>query len=503
MSLINFIFSQSSQQEGKFWMHSYYQDGMIFQQGLPIVFEGRGVNGKQVEVTFLNEKKRAEVAQGKWKVEFPPQKASHEPLSITISHDNSIKNIRDALIGELWILAGQSNMGWTVSQSTDATLDLLDKKFPSIRYFTFEPGSADSPQEDVFRGIWLKAEEKQTAFWSAVGLYFANHLQSKVDVPIGLIQTSMGGTIIQSWIPKEILMQTPELKNSLDQHQKALEIYPVAHEKYQSDLLEFEKKVADAKVQGQRPPVKDMYLLYGPMGPQHPMRPSALYYYRVSPFQRIPVKGVLWYQGEGNANPYYFRFYEDALTRMIGAWRRDWNRPDLPFVIVQLPGYQKDVNFNWPSVRQSQENVSKKVPGVGLVVAIDEGEADNIHPLNKKTIGHRLADYVGATQYGVSGFYQGPFYDSSEVKGNQMIVRFKVNGTQIISKKEPILGFELADATGEFYPAQATLSGNELVVETFKVKVPARVRYLWKNYPKEEVSLYNQEGYPLAPFTNF
>jgi sialate O-acetylesterase len=454
-------------------MPSIFADGMVLQAGKPVPVWGEADAGTEVRVEFADQKRTAVVdSSNHWKIILDPMPVSSTPRKMTVcsSIGNQKSEISNVFVGEVWILAGQSNMGWMMGQSAGGAEAIAQADYPWLRVFMQLPnqGACDEPVSDVKGGQWVVCSPQTAGSFSGVGFFFARELQKALSsgTPVALINTQMGGTYAECWIDFQTLKKTPSARPFLDKAAK-----------------EIKPDVFDDK---------------GYWGPNNFRRPSALFNGKVAPLQPFAARGVIWYQGEGNSQKWLASGYAQTLMALITSWRSGFEQPDLPFLVVQLPRYDAPVGNDWPAVRAAQAQVAETVPNVGLAVTIDCGEENQIHPADKKPIGDRLALLARAKVYGQDVLFSGPVFQFVEKSGDALIVHFQF-GNGLMFKDGVARGFELCGADKKFIPAQAEiLSDGVLKVYNPKIKDPATVRYGWFNWG--EVSLFNGAGFPAAPF---
>ena len=452
------------------WMPSVFKSGMVLQSGMPAPVWGEAPAGATVTVEFAGQKKKAVAdAGGKWMMHLDSMKISSAPreMKISSSTGNHQLSIADVLVGEVWILAGQSNMGWTLANSAGGA-EAVQHDYPWLRTFRQWPfqGACDEPARDVTGGQWAVCSAKEVGSLSGVGFFFARALHKSLPegTPVALINTQMGGTYIESWIDRRTLEKTPAAKPYL--------------EKAAAELSKKESAFP---------------------GENNFRRPAALFNGKVAPVQPFAARGVIWYQGEGNSANWLADGYEETLTALITSWRAGWNRNDLPFLIVQLPRFTADQWSRWPEIRAAQAAVAGTLSNVELAVTIDCGFETEIHPPDKEPVGERLALLARAKIYGEKIPCSGPVFESAEIAGESIIVRFKDAGGLYFAGGTA-KGFEICGADGVFIPAQAEIFETDSVrIFSPEILTPVRVRYGWFNWG--EVSLYNKDGLPAAPFS--
>ncbi|MGE4489923.1 MAG: sialate O-acetylesterase [Kiritimatiellales bacterium] len=455
------------------WMPSIFGNGMVLQSGMPVPVWGEADPGAEVTVEFAGQKKTAVTSNsGKWRVTLDPLQVSSSPkeLSVHSTLDTRHLSFPNVLVGEVWVLSGQSNMGIPLTKC-DGGEAAAAKDYPWLHIFRQWPfqGASDAPARDVTGGQWTNGSSKQVAGLSGVGFFFARALQAALPegTPVALINTQMGGTYIECWIDSNVLKTLPSAQPYIEKAKKETAL-------------------------GKEGPGTFL-------GEKRFMRPSALFNGKVAPIQPFAARGVIWYQGEGNAAQWLYAGYAESLRALINSWRDGWQRPDLPFLIVQLPRYTADRWNHWPEIRAAQAQVANRMSNVDLAVTIDCGEKDQIHPRDKEPVGERLALLARANVYGQQVACSGPVFQTLEISDGDAAYLTFTNSAGLILKNGSA-GFEICGPDGKFTAAQAEiLKDGRVKVFSPEVSSPTAVRYAWFNWG--EVSLFNGAGLPAAPFT--
>jgi len=475
-----------------------FSDGAVLQQGMKTPVWGTAEPGETVTVQFAGQKKTtAADAKGAWRVVLDPMPASAEPseMVITSSIQNPKSKIQNVLVGEVWLCSGQSNMAMTVAGCENAQEAAEKSADPQLRLFSVPLNPSDTPVSEV-KGQWKEAGPTTVPGFSAVGYFFGRDLRKALKVPVGLINSSVGGTPAEAWTSMKTLKSRPEFKVSLDIYAKAVASYPAAKKKYEEAIEKYKADAAKAKEQGQAAPRMPTI----PYGPESFQRPCCLYNGMIVPLEPYSLRGAIWYQGEGNAGRAWQ--YRKLLPAMIENWRKDWDDKDLAFLIVQLAPYMKIVTepeeSAWAELRESQLLTALNVPKCGLAVITDAGDPDNIHPKKKEPAGARLALAARAIAYGEKIEYWGPLYSSMAVEGNHAILKFKHVGGGLVTEGGDLKGFTIAGPDKKFVNAEAKIQGDRVIVSSPQVARPVAVRYGWANCPV--VNLFNKEGLPPSPF---
>jgi len=340
-------------------------------------------------------------------------------------------------------------------------------------------------------GTWQVCGPESVRGFSAVEYFFGRDLYRDLNVPMGLVESDWGGTPAQSWTSKPALDADPVLKFILDDWTKVVANYPAAKDRYDKQMENWNQAVAAAKAEGKTPPNRPGL----PPGPGHPNTPAGLYNAMIAPLTPYAIRGVIWYQGESNANEAHAYKYRRLFRDMIEDWRASWDEVDMPFLFVQLANYKS--NAFWPVLRESQtETLSLR--NTGMALAIDIGESRDIHPKNKQDVGHRLALAARHVAYHENIEYAGPMYRLATPEASQIRVWFSHADGMQAKGGGPITGFTLAGTDGNFVPAEARVDGGTVVVSSPQVSNPVAVRYAWADDPV--CNLINQAGLPANPF---
>jgi len=471
-------------------------DNMVLQGNKKVSIWGWAKPGEEVMVgVSWHSMKWAVTADkdGKWMFKMNSPKTGG-PYEMTISGKNTI-TIKNIMVGEVWVCSGQSNMQWSVQASANAEQEISAANYPNIRLFTVTRKVATEPQSDC-EGSWTLCSPQTVPGFSAVAYYFGRELHEELDVPIGLIHTSWGGTPAEAWTRREALEKEADAAPILERYDDVVAKYPQAKKEYEQKIVEWKKTVEKAKAEGEKTPRRPG----APLGPEHPHSPAGLYNAMIAPLIPYGIGGAIWYQGESNASRAYQ--YRKLFPAMIKNWRNDWGQGDFPFLFVQLANFRavnpQPTESDWAELREAQL-MTLALPNTGMAVIIDIGEADDIHPKNKQDVGKRLALWALARSYGKELVYSGPIYKSMKIKGNEIILYFDhVGGGLIAAGDESLKGFAIAGADRKFVWADAKIDGDNIVVSSGEVSAPVAVRYAWADNPV--CNLYNEEGLPASPF---
>ncbi|MBN2584699.1 MAG: sialate O-acetylesterase [Planctomycetes bacterium] len=471
-----------------------FADDMVLQRDMPIHVWGWADPGEAVTVGLAGKTAEAKADQhGAWDVTLPAAKAGG-PVEITIKGRNSLK-LKNILVGDVWFCSGQSNMYWPVKNSANAQEEIAKADWPQIRLFEVAKDAAVKPRQDVY-GLWRVCSPSTVGSFSAAAYYFARHLHKELKVPIGLIHSSWAASSAHPWTSAEGLAADPKVKTFAENVMKstATSLEKFAQE-FDSKWAEWDKAAAEARSQGKQPPARPEVSFKNEVRAV----PSALYNGMVAPLTQMPIKGVIWYQGENDAHR--GMFYQAIFESLIRDWRKQWKQEKMPFLFVQLANYQarqaEPSESKWAELRAAQA-AATRLPATGMACIIDIGEAENIHPSNKQDVGLRLALAALRVAYDKDVVYSGPVLHQWQAKGNSAAMRFDHIGGGLMVRGEKLKGFAVAGPDKKFFWAEATVKRDQVIVTSDKVSDIKAVRYAWADNP--ECNLYNKEGLPAVPF---
>jgi len=617
--------------------HALFTNDMILQREVAVPIWGWAAANEKIIITFNGKSYTGKADKtGKWRVLLPATPAGG-PYDLKIAGKSKNINLTNILFGDVWVASGQSNMEWDVASSNNAAKEIADASDTKIRHFKVPHSCADTPQDKLDGGPWQTTSSKTVGDFSAVGYFFAKELHKNMDVPIGILNTSWGGSRLEPWMSSESLGYT-DLKNvAAQQKQQREQRTQAARAKLQQKIGNFPEKdegLKDGKAlwaamdvndvdwknmtlpgvweSSELPDLdgivwfrktmelsaqdiqKDATLNLGPIddsdmtwvngqkvgetvqkynanrvynipasilkvgknviavrvedtgggggiygkpellfletakgkqdlngdwkykvgevrlgGTDNSINqtPMLLYNKMIHPILDFPIKGVIWYQGESNANnSAEAAEYRTLFPTMIQDWRTRWtNSGSFPFLFVQLANFKQPtsepVESNWAVLRESQ-SATLATPNTGQAVIIDIGEANDIHPRNKQDVGYRLALAARKLTYGDNQVvYSGPVYKNMKVEGNKIRLGFDHVGSGLIAKDRYgyLKSFAIAGTDKKFVWAQAIIEGNDVIVWSDSIKNPTAVRYAWADNP-EDANFYNKEGLPASPF---
>lgn len=464
-----------------------FGNGAVLQQKLAVPVWGAARDGEKVMVTFQGQKVSTVAKDGRWLVKLKPLKPGG-PFTLTITGDNTI-TFTNVLVGEVWLCSGQSNMGFKLYRAENAPAAIAAADDSQLRLYAVPHADVDSPLTDV-AGTWAATSPTTASNFSAVAYFFGKHLRAALQVPVGLIESSVGGVPAEAFVMHATLENDPELEKILElQAQRVKDFDPLkVTADHKEALAKYQMAVTNAEAEGKTPPIAPK-----PMdNPAHSSkRPSSLYNAMIAPLQPFALAGVIWYQGESNAGR--AEQYKKLFPALIQNWREAWGQGSFPFLFVQIAPY----NGTRQEIRDAQFWTWQHVPRTAMVGTMDVGEEKNIHPLKKEPVGARLALAARAIAYGEKVEYSGPVFDRMKIKGNQAEISFTHIGGGLMATDE-VKGFLIAGADTNFVPANATIKGDKVLVSAASVAQPVAVRYGWAKTPA--VNLFNREGLPTTPF---
>ena len=472
-----------------------FGDHMVLQREKPIRVWGWAEPGEKVTVAIGNEHAEATADEHRhWKVELPPV-ASKSPIEVTVAGKNKIV-LHDVLLGEVWICSGQSNMQMSVASSDNSRKEIADANHPNIRLLTVPMRPAGEPA-DNFSGSWVACTPKTVPGFTAVGYFFGRSLHEQLEVPIGLINSSWGGTRIEPWTPPVGFAEVPALASILSDIEKAKAEYA----KMTVDVL---PRYADWLALAQQAKARHEPIPAPPEWPASPLSnnyaPTGLYNGMIHPLVPFAIRGAIWYQGESNLGD--GKLYFDKMKALIGGWRSVWHEGDFSFLYVQLAPFKYGSTDPTllPKIWEAQ-TAALAIPNTGMAVTNDIGNPTDIHPKDKQDVGKRLALWALAKTYGKQIVYAGPLYveNSMKIEGSKIRVKFDhVGGGLVARNGKPLNWFQIAGADKNFVDAEAIIDGEWVIVSSPKVSKPVAVRFAWDQIA--DPNLQNVEGLPAAAF---
>lgn len=455
-------------------LNTIFADHMVLQRNKDIHIYGTADIGEYIEVKFAGQTKSIVSTETNWSLYFPPMEAGG-PYTLNIIADNEIE-INDILIGDVWICSGQSNMASTINYYKNYE-DGLYEEFhdipdeysnDNIRFLTVAVNETEALETDIeIKRNWQTCSPESSLFFSATAYFFGKELQAEIGVPIGLVLSARAGTGMGSWMSRETI--------------ESNDITKAAYIDKTYDL--------------------GMSKLYNGM---------------IHPLHQMPVKGVIWFQGEYETSHHLGDEFEEVFKVLIASWRTAWNQGDFPFIFAQLSGWGKPKgilkNTEQAKVRQAQLNLWDSVLNTGMVVTFDGGTSD-IHTPNKESVGNRLALMARKVAYHQDIPYSGPIASTVSPKNNKLEITFEHHGSELQTKEilmdkytnqyflsaDQLYGFTVAGRDRIFHHATASITGkNSVEVYSPYVTEPIYVRYAWDKFPL--ANLFNSQDLPASPF---
>jgi sialate O-acetylesterase len=484
-----------------------FGSNMVLQQNHACPVWGKAEPSASISLSFAGKTYQTKANEkGDWRVTLDPHPATSYPLIMNITEESSDEKkssnsltYENILVGEVWLCSGQSNMQWSVRSSDDSDLESLSAHYPNLRLITVPQVGSQEPQYN-FKGAWEAATPHTAANFSAVGYFFGRRLHQILQVPVGLIDNSWGGSACEAWIPRDRLQQCKLAKPYLKEWQEKEKNYDYDKQltEYKNRLTRWEAEQKNGNTKGQRPREPR-----NQMTGQH--RPANLYNGVLHPVIGYGIKGTIWYQGESNGDRAHA--YREVFPLMIQSWRQAWGQGDFPFYWTQLADFRNEVDTpgdsNWAELRESQTLTLQKLRNVGEAVIIDAGEGRDIHPRNKQIVANRLLRHALVNEYGHKIPNRSPIYKSHEIMGNKIQINFdhSLDGLYCFDTKSPI-GFAISGTDQKFVWAEAKLIGKDKVeVWADSVSSPVAVRYAWSDNPV--CNLYSKDGAVTLPATPF
>lgn len=485
------------------WLPAVIGEHMVLQRETEVPIWGKAEPGERVTVSadWLDKPVATTTNSGGWWRVPLLTPGAGGPHSITIAGNNKI-TLENVMIGEVWVCSGQSNMEWSVSAAEHAEEEAAAAKHPRIRLFHVRRATSGQPLTDL-NAKWAECSPEQVKGFSAVAYFFGRELHRELDVPIGLIATSWGGTRIEPWTPPTGFAAVPALTEVTRQIDKANGEYREAVKASLGAIEDWTRAARKAVSAGGPIPTK-------PALPKHELdshaQPTGLYNAMVHPLVPFGIRGAIWYQGE--ANRFDGMMYHDKMKGLIAGWRQQWSRGDFPFLYVQLAPFRYQRHdaknelgsvTNLPRIWEAQA-ATLAVPNTGMAVTTDIGNIEDIHPRNKQDVGRRLALWALAKTYSRDGLvHSGPLFKSMAVEGSRIRLRFDHTGSGLASRDGSSLSwFTIAGADREFVEAEANADDDSVIVSSVLVPEPVAVRFGW--HELAEPNLMNKEGLPASPF---
>lgn len=479
-----------------------FGDSMVLQQQMPIHIWGWADPGESIIVSLGDVSVETTTsAEGRWEADLPAQDASYEPRRLVVRGNNAIE-IADVLVGEVWLCSGQSNMEWSVARSTNAKQEIAAANHEAIRHIKMPRAPLSDPSESA-EANWSVCSPETAGNFTAAGYYMARELQQRLDVPIGLVNSSWGGTRIEPWTPPVGFREVEALKDLSDAvvaKTPTSDAYVGAMTSHVAEIESWLQQAKAALDSNTRVPISPVY-----PAAQNPYRthrePTTLYNGMIHPFVGFSIRGAIWYQGEANHNE--GMLYADKMKALIQGWRRVWDQGDFPFYFVQIAPYK--YGDEDPSILaefwEAQAAAAKEIANTGMVVINDIATLDNIHPPNKQDVGKRLALLAMRNDYGRSDVVaSSPKMASFQAKDNEIRIEFSNTGGGLTTRDgKGSTHFELIGAKSNgFQPAKAMIQGDQVVLTSPDVVQPTAFRFAWDKLAQP--NLTGSTGLPVGAF---
>lgn len=476
------VYSSITEDFGGFQLASIFGEHMVLQQKKPVAFFGTANAGDKIRISFTGiSKEYITPTDGKWKIILPAIKAGG-PFPLQIFVNDSLRiNWNDIMIGEVWLCAGQSNMEFQLYRSQSGLAETTNAKDYNLRLQNFRPivqtsdESWDSTSLDkvnslhYFEKIWTNSDSINARNFSAIGYYFGKELRENLNVPVGIIEVSVGGAPTEAFIDRKSLEFNPELVD-------------VMNNWADSDfVMEWVRKRAKRNISASNKAAQ-----------RHPFMPAYIYEAGIAQLQGLSIQGVLWYQGESNANN--IEHHEVAFKELVKSWRNTFDDQNMPFFFAQLSSLQRP---SWPYFRDSQRRLVHEIPNTGMVVTSDLGDSLDVHPIRKMEVGQRFAALALNRVYNRKVVCDGPEPLKAFIKENQLIIDFANTKKLSTNDNLPVRELEISGPDGLFFPVEGRISGEKIIIQ-FTDQRPTHVRYGWK--PFSQGNLVNEAGLPASTF---
>jgi sialate O-acetylesterase len=480
----NFKSSQNPAVDTAFKLANVFQSNMVLQQQKPFRIWGKATPGNNITIKADWTRKTATVTTdslGAWKGEIPVPKAvpgDFNAHTITITADGKDTSLTNLLIGEVWLASGQSNMQYGLkgdegknNGALNYKEDIASANYPNIRMLYVGLNFKAEPYDQV-TGKWTACSPETVQHFSAVAYYFSRELYQHLNIPVGIILSTIGASTGQAWTSREVMEADTALYNK---YLKNYDNSPISKQPV-TPAFTFEKVTL----------------------------PTLLYNAMIHPLAGFSIKGFIWYQGEFNRNDK--SIYTRLQKHMIEGWRKDFDQGDLPFYLVQMPPYfwgNEDITaYDYAIFREAQSNIRAAVKNTEMAVIIDDDEPRNLHPRNKKPVGLRLSRIALNKDYNLKNIqYLGPQFNKMKITGSIVTISFNkksLGGGLATSDSLPPKQFFLAGSDKIFYEAKAIISGEKVIVQSDKVSNPVALRYAFTNIAV--TNLMNNDGLPAEPF---
>lgn len=489
-----------------------FSDNMVLQREAEVIIWGEAEENTTVKGIICGQTSKCKVKNGGFRLTFDSLEVGG-PFQLEVSSENESIVVKNILVGDVWVAGGQSNMQLRLKDSANGQEYIKESNYPEIRYYEvpeieYEDDKIRIP--NLLDKGWQNFSKDNSEYFSAVAYHFAINLYKDLSIPIGIIDCDKGGTSAACWISEKYLAKDENVKIAyLDDYKKTIKNLTGEEEDRQiKDLHEsqenYTKREVEYKKKYPQNTLEELQHDIGyvpwkpPIGRKSYLRPCGLYKTMLRKITPYTIKGILWYQGEEDSPN--AKLYKSLFKSVIENWRQDFENENLPFVFVQLPMFNDENIDTWQIIRDAQLYTLKNIKNTSMVVTVDCGEKENVHPKDKKPVGERLALLVRQDIYNEDIKGHSPIYSGYELKGDKIAISFDYveTGDLVIQKGKDLNGFEVSDGNGKYYQAKAEIFGDKVIVYSEKVKEPKSVRYGWRNYV--EINLFNKYGLPASPF---
>lgn len=487
--------------QGQLRLNPFFSDHLVLQREQPIPVSGQAPPNQKVTVVFGSTELQANVdAQGQWKVQLPALPASNQPQQLVVNCGTEQLVVRDILVGEVWLCAGQSNMEFSLARSSRAAealaaadlpeLRLLDRR-PASRGVFAQPFSAELQKrltaELFFHGTWQVSNRRSAADFSAIGFEFGRALQKHLQVPVGIISVTAGGSPTEAWVARAALSADAKLSEVL--RGDWLKNLAFSHWCRERGVQNLGSASPDAPGDA--------------LGLNHPFKPGFLWESGIQPLLPCAIRGVLWYQGESNSQePATLARHRQLFPLLVADWRQQFAQPKLPFLFCQLSSIGTEQGYAaqlWPEFRNQQRELTEEVSGTAMAVTSDVGHPADVHPREKRIVAERLLRCARATVYGEEISHRGPTPREIRREKDRLAVTLDCAGQELrTSDTKPVTSLELGDAAKKFQPVAAEIQGNTLVITSSEISEARWIRYGWQ--PFSQGNLIDAADLPASTF---
>lgn len=485
------------------WTPRIIGNNMVLQRSEPVKLWGKAVPNSKIQAILGNTKAETNTnKEGRWFLFLPAMEANKTPQTLKLYENGNLsKEIKNVLVGEVWVTGGQSNMAWTTLKTTTINQARTNADNPMIRFFTrnIEKEAPISQDDTHEQSAWKQSTRKEISSFSAVSYYFAEKLYKDLGVPVGVVETAMGGTMMIAWLKREDMTNAFADELTAFDNEKAKYNYDAMLKKYEVAFKQYQEVRDKAKENNQPFTGRNVSkpLPFTPRGVHR--TPEVLYNSRIAPVQGYTAKGFLWYQGEADSGKP--ETFTSQFITLVDAWRKYWNKPNMPFYFAQLSSFEGKYDWKWGATRWAQLEAQKRMKYTAMVVTNDVGEEKDVHPQNKIAVGQRFEAIAMYEQYGKKDIPPySPLFKHAKYDGTKCIVEFNTFGGKLITKKEPS-GIEILSKDKWIPTNKVSTNANGIITITSPNRENIEgVRYLWDNWAQPHLFLYGENELPAAGF---